>query len=388
MRVSLNYFFILIFPIILVLPLPRIFGSCALGLALLNLLVVSISNKQIKKGIELRKKEAFLLIAGAFVLLLDVFTHVFRNLEVQWVFREVRLSLLLVPLIFYLCKRQLKPIKKQLLYAIVIGVLCYILYASGYMVYFYSTIEYRSFEFSHYLVYDLRQNLPGAYHHTYIGMYLAFAIVVLLFSSIKNYAWQRLILAIFLALSQILIGGKITFLLSLLIIGMYLLQKAIKNRKSLLKAISLVGVLVIMVVILIRKSSFLNSVSFSISNRIESWKCAFNGFLENPIWGLGHEKSVIFLTDCMTTDAISTHNQFLEEIINYGVLGLWLPILFGVLFLRFKLNRVFKYFLFITFAVCLFENMLSLQRGVLFFSFYSSLFFMLNDNSNDEVSSS
>jgi len=379
MRILLKYFFVLIFPIVLVLPLPLIFSSSALGLALLNLLTVRISNKQIKKGIKLRKKEAILLIAGMVVLFLDVFTHFFRNFEPKLIFREVRISLFLVPVIFYLCKIQLRPIKKHLLFSLVIGVLCYLLYAYGYMIYFYSTIKFRSFEFSHYLVYDLRQNLPGAYHHTYIGMYSAFAIAIVLFKSVKKYDWQRLTLSIFIALNQILIGSKITFLISILIIGLYLLQKAIENRKFLLKTMAIAGVVALTIIILIRKASFFNSVSFSVSNRIESWICSLKAFSENPIWGLGHENSVKFLNSCISTDAISTHNQFLDEIINYGIFGFWLPIFFGLIFFKFRSNKLFKYFIFITFIVCLFENILSLQRGVLFFSFFVSLFFMWNE---------
>jgi len=383
-KLPLKYFFILIFPIILVLPIPLVFSSIALGLALLNLLLVHFDF--FKRGNFLKRfKENTLLIFGCSIVTLDILTHFFRHLEFEWIFRDVRISFLLVPLIFFISRDKVVPLKKHLLISLVIGVLGYILYAYGYMVYFYSSINYRSFEISHYLVYDLRQNLPGAYHHTYIGMYMVFAIAILLWQFGKKYYWQRIALAIFITLNQILIGGKITFFLSVLIFAAYLLEE-IKKTRFFSRLICAFAILILLSGGLLYKSGFLNSASFSASNRIESWKCSAQAFFNKPLFGYGHEETVVFLKNCISSNAVSTHNQFLEEFMNYGLFGLWLPMFFIFLFFKSKSTKLFRFFLLITCSVSFFENILSLQRGVLFFTFYIALFWQVNFKMKSEKS--
>jgi len=268
------------------------------------------------------------------------------------------------------------------LFALVAGVVLYILYAYGYLTYFYtSVITNRSFEFNHFLIYDLRENVPGAYHHSYIGMYMTFSIAILLSYASKNYHWVFYGLALFILLNQLILGSKLTIVMSFLLIITFVIKLMRNKIGSNIWVPASLSLVLIVAIGVIYQSDVMSSLLFSTNNRIESWQCALQGFLEKPFFGYGHEASVKYLEHCITSVAVSAHNQYLEELLNYGLFGIWLPILFTLLFLRSKTSELFRVFLMVIGLVCLFENVLSLQRGVLFFTFFTTVFLALRSSS-------
>ncbi|SHI49970.1 O-antigen ligase family protein [Pseudozobellia thermophila] len=381
MKLPLEYFFVIVFPLVLVLPLPLLASSIALGAALLNVLIVSgarggwrtVSFKGVNQNI--------LVVFGALIIIIDSLTSSLRSFSLEPVFREVRVSFIIVPLVLWLVKDKIYRLRPQILFSMVLGVLLYILYSYGYLTYFYTNvITSRNFELSHFLIYDLRKNLPGAYHHTYIGMYMTFSIAILLYGSLGINKIYSYLIVCFILLNQVGIGSKLTLLMSLVLIAYYS-KKYFKSELTRAFKVFLLFVLILLVVgFFIYESGVFNSISFSSSNRIESWQCALQGFFRKPFLGYGHEMSVVYMDECITSNAISTHNQYLEELLNYGVFGIWLPVLLMFLYLKSKNDGLFKIFLVMIIVLGLFENILSLQRGVLFFVFFST-FFCLKSNS-------
>jgi len=375
MKLPLEYFFFLLFPLILVLPLPLMASSVALALGLVNVLILVIIRGDWRAVSLQELGENLLLVFGIFIFLIDSFTHLFRDFSFEFIVRDVRISFLLVPLILWLIKDKVRELRIYLLFSLVLGVLLYILYAYGYLVNFYNNvITNRGFEFNHFLIYDLRENVIGAYHHSYIGMYMTFSIAILLYYSREKYRTALIVTALFIFVNQIVIGSKLTLALSfLLILFSVFIQLRTRFKAWLLALASMV---VVFVISLIYKSGILNSVSFSTGNRIESWECTIDGFLEKPLFGFGHRNSVTYLENCITSDAVSAHSQYLEEFINYGLFGIWLPILFILLLLKSKKDLLFLVFMTMIVLVSFFENTLSLQRGVLFFVSFASVFLM------------
>ncbi|MDQ4138889.1 MAG: hypothetical protein M3142_00040, partial [Bacteroidota bacterium] len=83
----------------------------------------------------------------------------------------------------------------------------------------------------------------------------------------------------------------------------------------------------------------------------------------------------------------NTHNEYLEEALRHGIIGLtllMLAFLFPVV-LSIK-HRNFLYFLFlITFMIaCLSEVFLNRQKGVIFYAFFNALLFMYTMNKQSE----
>lgn len=375
MKLMFKYFFIILFPFILALPLPLIVSSIALSLGLLNILLVNSekSSSKIKFSKDFLKNS--IIITGLLVLLLDLFTAILRNSDFEFIIRESRISFLLIPLVFWLTKDKLEKLRIPLLTSLVIGVLVYIFYAYGYLIHFYANVlSIRGFEFNHYLLYDLRENVPGSYHHTYIGLYMTFSIAILLNYVPKKRQFSFMGLALFIFLNQVLLGSKLTLLLSLFLLVFSVFKFFKQNKIMAVGIFGIFGLVFLLVTILMYKSGVINSLDFSTSNRIESWRCAFQGFLEKPFSGHGNTASIIYIENCITSNAISTHNQYLEELINYGLFGFWLPIYFTFLFLKSKRDVLFRVFMIVIILISCFENTLSLQRGILFFVFFASVF--------------
>lgn len=282
----------------------------------------------------------------------------------------------MVPLVFYLFQSLIPRIRKPVLTSLVLGVLLYIFYSYAYLVYFYTFITNRDFSFNHYLKYDLSQYLPGSYHHTYLGMYMTFAIILLTFGNLLKTKRQILLLSLFILINQVFMGGKITLILSLLVLSAYIWKISI-NKKL---------VLTVFVAISVTTIYFLNlrglfeSINFSISNRLASWKCTLEAISQHPWFGLGKEKTYQFLSNCVGNDAISTHNQILNELVNYGILGLWILIFYWLIIKRSKGDLAFVLLATLIIIMSLFENILSLQRGILFVSFFATVLMISNEN--------
>ena len=230
MRAVLKYSFVLGFPIVLVLPFPLIIDSIMLFLACANLLVLSFFEESTSNWRSVYREP--LVWVGVFVLAVDPLASLMRG-DISFDIRTSRLAFLFVPVIFYFFKDLLHGIRKAVMSSFVLGVLLYICYGYAYLLYFYTYITNRSFSLNHYLKYDLTEYLPGAYHHSYLGMYMTFAILLLTFGKIIEKKWQALLLSVFILINQFFMGGKITLLLSLILLAFFI-WKSSNNKKWML----------------------------------------------------------------------------------------------------------------------------------------------------------
>lgn len=379
---DLKSLFVLLFPVLLILPLPLIVSAIATALMIVNLIVLRISNKQ---------KEYFritsFLILCVLVFFLDGITGILSGkMDSDMIYRGSRASFVFIPLLFSFCAKHLETLKNKILVSFVIGVLLYIVFAYGYLVYFYNFITNRPFVLNHYLKYDLYNYLPFAYHHTYLGLYFCFSILILLYyfqSNKQINKTQRLALSVFVFLNQLFIGGKLTVLLSCLIILHYALNSFFfwKKKQNLPNKIVKFTITFLtgfgFLFVLYRKGLW-RTINNSISRRIEIWRCSLNSIGERPFLGWGRKIGQNQIEACGIENVFGTHNQLLEEFLYYGVFGLWFVAFFVILGIKSKKDLMFKQFLFLILIVSLFENVFSLQRGILFIAFFSSMFYFTN----------
>ena len=148
--------------------------------------------------------------------------------------------------------------------------------------------------------------------------------------------------------------------------------KFLKINKHIL--FGMVAVLLITIFYFLFKNKVYDTIYSSFYGRIESWGCSFEIFKNNPFFGVEHKFVSELLKECMVSGAISVHNQFLDELVNYGCFSVWIVVFFLLLFKEAHKNILFKMFICSVFFVSLYENIFSLQRGVLFIVFFSSLF--------------
>lgn len=370
----LKYSGVLLFPIILVLPFPPIADSVALGVAMFNLLLVGHKEGSLK-CFSRKTGGLWLLYASIFIFLIDWITQIIRTSDFGFIWRESRVALLLVPFIVALTRNQIPKYFELVQKSMIVGILLYIVYAYVFLIVFYFFQTNRSFELDHYLVYVIYHYLPGAYHHSYLGLYFTMAIVIALFQLKKSGRgiWAGIALVIFL--NQILMGGKLSVLLSFFFLVAGLIEQGYSNKLFGKYLWAIIGVLFFLVGYSVVKTELYQSLDFSFHNRIDSWSCTFRIFLQNWLAGVGKGNLNEYLSTCIQSDAISSHNQYLEEIAHYGLFGFWLPVLLGFLLIRARGNYIYFCFVTIIIILALSENILSLQRGILFFAFYNSINF-------------
>jgi hypothetical protein len=370
----LKYTGVLLFPIILVLPFPPTVDSISLALAMFNLLILGYKQGSLK-WLSWKSGGIWLLYFSIYIFLIDWITQIFRTSDFGFIWRESRVTLLLLPIIIAVTRSQIPRYFDWVQKSLVVGVLLYIVYSYVYVLIFYSFLSNRPFELDHYLVYVMYHYLPGAYHHSYLGLYFTMAIIISLFQFRESGKGIWPAIAILIFFSQILMGGKLSVVLSFLILGFWLLRLGFRKRPSGKYLWALTGILFSLALYYIVKIELYKSLDFSIQNRIDSWNCTFRIFLENWVAGIGNGHINKYLTGCIESDAISSHNQYLEEIANYGLFGFWLPAFLVYLLFRARGNYIYFGFVSIIIVLALSENILSLQRGILFFAFYNSINF-------------
>jgi len=129
--------------------------------------------------------------------------------------------------------------------------------------------------------------------------------------------------------------------------------------------------------------------------RIAIWTCAINAVSKSPIigFGIGDTESKLRKEyeakhfSLGLTNNFNTHNQYLDILLNVGIIGLllivgaWCKVLHIA---KKNKNQLLLIFLMITMLVMLTENILNRNQGVFFFSFFISLFSLLNYNNKGQ----
>ncbi|WP_242918245.1 O-antigen ligase family protein [Pontibacter liquoris] len=284
------------------------------------------------------------------------------------------------------------------LYAIVIAFIvacllfcCYTLYI---LLYKYGTI---------YGIPNLTETIDGILHmhHAYSGMYLVFATAAsLYFSVLPKYFNSSVrvvfgLLALFLFAFLILLAARTAVLTSLILLILALFYTLVIHQKKKVLLPAFLALFVMGLIILSLPNTRHKAEEFytlqddihsPIAPRLIQWTCCFTALDEQKAWllGLGTGDVQLALQRCYTNvrfwgdkENLNAHNEFLEELVRHGLIGLLLfvaSLLFPLLLsLR---NRKPLYLLFlVTFIMgSLTETTLSRQKGVVFYSLFNSIF--------------
>ncbi|NME67669.1 O-antigen ligase family protein [Flammeovirga aprica] len=137
-------------------------------------------------------------------------------------------------------------------------------------------------------------------------------------------------------------------------------------------------------------SRILNFISEGDNARIQNWQSALKLFIQNPWLGVGGGDYLTSLQNIRKTDSWAylnnahTHNQYLDILICYGIIG-FIP------FVTFILSHLYKSFqnlkvdiyssIMISFSLFMFiENILYRQKGVVIFAFFYFIFVRYSNN--------
>ncbi len=362
-----------LFAFILPLPLPLIYSAIFMGLLIINAILLS-KRKNLKVS--------YWVILCGFFALIDLSRSILFDNSFLDGFATVKIVFLIIPILFLSIGDRLVNQKKNILRFFVFGTTIYVCYAICYLFYFYIKYsKWYSFSFmDHYVIYVLYNYLPGAFHHTYIGLYLIFAIVVLLNEMFNAKSRNRKVLLFgltaLLFFSQFYIGSKMTMLISFLVTGFFVVRIKMNRKKS---TLILGGILLTTTFFFfLIKDWILLTIRNSIEYRLEYAREVIL-LIKNNFWfgiGLQNIKENFILINGELKPLIP-HNLYLHDLLSNGLLGLGLLFfIFYFLFFEAKKNKNFLFFIFITTCLLLgfTEDFLYLQRGVFFFLFFATLF--------------
>lgn len=241
--------------------------------------------------------------------------------------------------------------------------------------------------------------------HVYFGLYLSFAIVLLVYllmtDSVKRIYVSIIIfllVALFLFI-MFLIGGKmaiISLFLLAIITGIIII---VRTRRRIVGWGILTSTIVIICLVFVgsdnvrsRFSNLFNKEHYYIGDnswtnigvRLTAFNCACEVFANSSLIGTGLGDVQHDLNNCykengfLTVIDTNAHNQYIQTSLGSGVIGL-LCLLFvlgypSINAFREK-NYLYLCFIFLFAMCCLTESLLERQQGVMFYAFFNAILF-------------
>jgi O-antigen ligase len=347
------------------------------------------------RKVELREKVFLFIFIGHFAAYVWGLLNS-ENMSQAWLNLEKRLSLLVFPLVFstippFAIKRQQLLVK-----AFVLSCLLACLYT------FRKGFGFLNTENRTWTVGDLT-----TIHRPYLGLYCAFSILALLLF-VPNKGWfskfLKLALGLFFVLFLYIIYAKAAIagftLILLLLTNLYLIDH--KRYRTLLAVDgALLGTILLSLLTVPRLRTFANTIitfkpfsyeeyntqlvdSFNI--RRDIWGCVVQVLGEKFTWlfGVGIDSMEQHLTPCYVTKLLdqrgefyNPHNEYLETWLTLGLLGIVLFMLALIVpaIKRFgSHNYLYLSFLLLFAISSLTESTLGVQKGIIFYAFFNSLF--------------
>ena len=310
---------------------------------------------------------------------------------------EVKLSLLLFPLVFFISKIEMKTVADNILNSFIDG--CFVasilsLVSAAIQYYLYSNIN--SFFYGELALYG---------HSSYMALFLCFSSALIYIKNIKqgnkiSFPKKDLFLLALFSLIIFFLVSKTGIISILLIHFGFIGYLIIKNKLYLKGTVALVLISTLLFAgykafpevnnrfnelfnTVFSESKELNSTS---SIRTAIWKTSLNILTEHPFGvGTGDVKDVLVENyvksglDYAAEKELNAHNQFLQIALATGILGLLvlMIMIFYPLYYAIK-NKHIIYMVFLGLIIINFltEAMLETLAGVVFFAFFNTMLYI------------
>jgi O-antigen ligase len=316
-----------------------------------------------------------------------------------------RLSLIFFPLVLIIPGEKISKYIKVILKLFTVSTLLFIVFC--FINAFYNSVSFQNGK----LIFDsfpLKGYWEGYFygsffainqHPTYLAMFVIMAALIAFESWFDRINSKRqrifwLIAGIFLVFSLYYISSRSGIMAAILVIPVYFFYK-LKSLKSRIYLGLVVLILCFGLLTVVRQNEririFLHEISgdsfkkrISEDVRIGIWKSSIHVFRENMILGVGigdlrNELSQEYKTSVneeLAKNYYNVHNQFLEILVEEGIIGfvLFLLVLFCITYIAIsRKNIMYGLFLFMMLIFFMFETILYRLPGVAFFSLFSFL---------------
>lgn len=230
-------------------------------------------------------------------------------------------------------------------------------------------------------------------HTTYFALFVCISIINLAYGlSVKtsnNRKWYKIIPIIFLLVILYFLSVKVS-LIYLISVVFLLIVRAFFKKTGTVKQ-RLLGILFLFILPAIFltpnfKERIYKEKASNISERIQLWSAVWDNYLKKNLiigagTGDGHQGLVENYLEVGYTVAAkykyNAHNQYLEQLLFHGILGLILLIalLFYTFFVLYTKDELMLLLIYFSFTVFMFsESILERHSGIILFSFLTSLF--------------
>lgn len=346
---------------------------------------------------------AILTIAVFFIYAAGLLTS--ANIETGFKHLDSKLPLALLTLVIATSKTNLK-LFKWILISFSVGLLIHTLWAGFFFYQNYYIANDPYLIFAQGLFRDNYTTFSGI-HPTYLTLYILFAVCGLIFLvyrhgyelSMFSITVCILVIVYFVLLSLLLSARMPLFSFSLvgISIGIHYL---IKRRKYFILSIGIASFVALSIFVV--KSPLLNlrfkeikettlappkGIHHNSTNiRVGIFECAFSMLKDNWIIGVGTGDVQTLLNSCykerdfsdiLYKENYALHNTYLDIWLSSGIPGI---LLLGLLFYKIlkqainQGNTLYLIFIFVFSLCCLTDSMLTMNKGIAFFSFFNALF--------------
>jgi O-antigen ligase len=367
-------------------------------------------------GIEKTRRALFFLFIFFFswqlagILYSENIPAAFRNIE-------VRLSFFLFPLLLIYPGKTIKAKAYFILKAFAISNFLFVVFC-------YAFAFWRSISFVNgitdfnphpanepWLNYFYAMKLAIFQHPSYLALYTLFSAFIALNSFFDNSKSIKkrilwLLICLILLVTVFYLSSRAGILAAILGMLLYFFRQSRRGTASRTVLIGIIAFILISIPLLIsnpRVGNYIRSLSdwhaesnASQNGRIVIWKSVANIIKENTILGVGtgdiqdqmnQEYDKIGRSD-LARGNFNSHNQFIEILIENGVVGLLIFVMIFVAMLYIAVrewNLLLVMFILIVFVSFMFETMLNRLAGVTFFPFFAFLLLHLDSRNKNAL---
>ena len=358
-----------------------------------------------------KEKQRFLVFSFSFLYFIYLIGLIYStNLQYARLDLGIKFSMLLFPLIFatsYFPDDWINGIGRIIrIFALGCIAISIILY--GHALYNHAVLHVKdAFYYS---------NLSWFFHPAYLAMYMTFVISNIVFhlllkQSVKGALKKavHILMLVYFSVFVILLSSKAGLIALVFVILCYSLLLGFRYRKWIKASSFLVISLVVLFMGLkvfpfatgrisqagkdLREQDTLMNSGRSTNDRIGIWKSSVDIILTHPLFGVGTgDVKDELLKEYKNNNIIpafeqklNAHNQYLQTFVATGLPGFLMLVSMILIPLWYSLRKeyyLYFFFLLIFGINILFESMLEIQQGVIFYSFFNAILFSIKENGN------
>jgi len=272
--------------------------------------------------------------------------------------------------------------------------------------------------FSYHFTYHEFAEILG-FHPTFLGMYFVFSLVLIYeFFKGKNILFLKIGASVILITALLFLNSRVPFLLFFIYLGVLSIRWLRKcwnsenGFKKIILSVFCFSILLGVITYSLKNTYIYQRMTnqlvweltenkgtsfdgvYSSDSRISRWKAIIIKSMERPLFGFGSASEDRVVLDVYRDNNLQyalankygPHNQYFSFLLEYGLIGFFLFCYYlGInIFNQLKQkNTIFCLFFIFVAVACIFDSLMYINAGVIFFAFFGNLFTIINWKKND-----